>query len=521
MEQLRPTPCDNVVNMPIDPRIRGGVPTVRTPSTSPTSTPAPTVKPATTTTTTPSAPTGYQATSGFEGPRNATIRRTGVPDDSVGRSTKGGVVDDGVGRSSRGGVVDDGVGRSTKGGVVDDGVGRSAKGGVIDDGVGRKKTGGVADDGVGRKKTGGVADDGVGRTRGVPDDGVGDLASASYEAVRDSLVGRNDTADSLALRDAIYERLETPSFLKPGADVAGQVYNFAKSTLKLSKTQTEQLGTLLKGSTKEVATLVGAVFEKVPKALTDVDGKGQTLLSNLARLASQPLHPNAAADTTKQELLASVLRDIANPNRIDQGDAPTCTVTSMQYDLVSDEPAEYARLVADLTGPEGKAKMRGGSFLELQPGDAGARDGRSVSQAIFQTAGMEYGNGRSMEFDPYAGRSVNGQTGATQRGLKPAQQTQLLRQLFGVNYESKQFYTEAEGAKALEKLRTYDARGNQNRPIVLHLDQGDINHAVTLEKVSDQRVFFRDPYGVLRSMPEDYFAKFVVSINAPRDLNVV
>ncbi len=403
------------------------------------------------------------------------------------------------------------MGRSKQGGTVDDGVGRSKTGGTVDDGVGRSKQGGTVDDGVGRKKTGGAVDDGVGAMA---------FAAASYESIRDSLVGRQDTEDSLALRNAIYERLETPGFLTPGGDVHAQVVSFAKG-LKLSKSQQEQLGTLLKGATKETATLVGAILEKVPKALTDVDFKGQTTLANLARIASQPLHPNAASDTSKQELLAAVLRDIANPNRIDQGDAPTCTVTSMQYELVADEPAEYARLMAELTGPDGKAKMRGGGLLELQPGDAGARDGRPVSQAVFQTAGMEYGNGRDMEFDPYAGRSVNEKTGATQRGLKPAQQTQVLRQLFGVNYQSKQFYTEAEGAKALENLRTYDARGHQNRPVVLHLDQGDINHAVTLERVKESRVYFRDPYGVLRSMPEDYFAKFVVSINAPRDLNVV
>ena len=96
---------------------------------------------------------------------------------------------------------------------------------------------------------------------------------------------------------------------------------------------------------------------------------------------------------------------------------------------------------------------------------------------------MEFGNGRDAQFDPYAGKSVNAKTGAEQRGLKPAQQTQVLRQLFGVNYESKNFLTEAEGAKALEKLRNYDTRGAQNRPIILQLDQGDFNHAVTFERV--------------------------------------
>jgi hypothetical protein len=196
-------------------------------------------------------------------------------------------------------------------------------------------------------------------------------------------------------------------------------------------------------------------------------------------------------------------------------------VTSMQFELVADDPAEFARIIADMTGPEGKAKLRGGAELVMERGEAGARDGRSVADTIFQNAAMELGNGKDAQFDPYAGKSVNAKTGAEQRGLKPAQQTTVLRQLFGVNYESKNFLSEAEGAKALEKLRAVDTRGMQNRPIILQIDQGDFNHAVTFEQVKDQRVYFRDPYGILRSMPEDFFPKYVMAVNAPRDMNVL
>ncbi|PZR08239.1 MAG: hypothetical protein DI536_25370 [Archangium gephyra] len=395
----------------------------------------------------------------------------------------------------------------------------TTRGSVPDDSIGRSKKGSVADDTIGRKKGTSVPDDTIGRKKGtsVPDDTIGQLAT---DDVRDALVGRDDTADSLALRNAIFERLETPSFLSGSTSAAAQVAAFAK-TQGLSAAQQQQLGTILKGASTEVATLMGAVLEKVPRALSNVDSKGNTLLSNLARLATEPLNAKASGDTTRSEVLASVLRDIANPNRIDQGDAPTCTVTSMQFELVADEPSEYARLMADLTGPAGKAKMRGGGELVLDAGEAGARDLRSASQTIFQNAAMEYGNGRDAEFDPYAQKSVNQKTGAEQRGLKPAQQTQVLRQLFGVNYESKQFLTEADGAKALEKIRNYSARGAQNRPVVLQIDQGDFNHAVTLDSVKNERVYFRDPYGVLRSMPENQFAKHVVAMNAPRDLNVI
>ena len=486
--------------MPIDPKVRVGAPTIRpavttlaAPGKPQVSTPAPVAQ-----------PSGFTNTSAFEGRSIATPRRDGIPDDSIGRRTKGGIADDGIGRKKAGGIADDGIGRTTRGGIADDGIGRITRGGIADDGIGRTTKGGIADDGIGRTKKGGIADDGIG----------------SYQASVDSLVGRDDTSDSLALRNAIFDRLETPTFLKGSATVPAQVAAYAKS-IGLSKTQLGQVDTILRGSTKETATLMGALLEKSKEVLSAADSTGSTTLANLARLAGQSLNPKIAGDTTKAEVLASCLRDIVNPNRIDQGDAPTCTVTSMQFELVADEPAEYARIMADLSGPGATSKMRGGAMLELESGDAGARDGRSVSDAIFQTAAMEFGNGREAQFDPYAGKSVNGTTGAEQRGLKPAQQTQVLRQLFGVNYISKNFLTEAEGAKALEKLKGYDTRGAQNRPVILQIDQGDFNHAVTFERVQDSRVYFRDPYGVLRSMPENQFPKVVMAVNAPRDLNII
>jgi hypothetical protein len=66
----------------------------------------------------------------------------------------------------------------------------------------------------------------------------------------------------------------------------------------------------------------------------------------------------------------------------------TCTVTSMQYELARDNPAELARLVAGLAGPTGRVDMRGGGELELQADaltPAALRE-RSFSEALFQTS---------------------------------------------------------------------------------------------------------------------------------------
>src|SRR6185436_6734858 len=97
---------------------------------------------------------------------------------------------------------------------------------------------------------------------------------------------------------------------------------------------------------------------------------------------TQPLNPELeAAGITQQTVLNDVMRGIVNPERIDQGRAPTCTVTSMQFELVRDDPSEYARIMAGLTGPSGTATMRGGGELKLEPDSlaAAGRDQRRLT----------------------------------------------------------------------------------------------------------------------------------------------
>ncbi|MFO0594227.1 MAG: hypothetical protein U0228_02955 [Myxococcaceae bacterium] len=479
------------------------------PSTTPTTTPRPatTATPMNSTPAPAPAPTGYSAQSSFRPGPNTLTTRGGTADDTIGRE---GMFADTMGRKK--GTADDTIGRAK--GTADDTIGRGK--GTADDTIGRTK--GTADDTIGRKK--GTADDTIGRKKGTADDTIGN--QPTFEEARAALAGRSNSADAVALRSAINQSLETPNFLKSGSgSITSRVFDFAKQTMKLSATQVGQLTTALKGASDSAAKLIGALVEKAPEALTNTDSKGQTLLSNLARFQSQQLNPKLAGDTTKDELFTSMLRDMVNPNRIDQGDAPTCTVTSMQFELVADQPSEYARLLTDLSGPQGRAKMMGGSELQLQDGDGAVRDERSISQTLFQTATMEFGNGRNLDFDPSQRGSVDSSGKLVQHGLHPEQQTQVLRQLFGVNYRSELFQTEAEGSKALERLKKYDVSANQNRPVILSIDQGNFNHAVTYQGVNQGRVYFRDPYGELKSMPEDQFKTFVVGMNAPKDANII
>lgn len=437
--------------------------------------------------------------------------------------------------------------------------------------------------------------DGVKRT-GTDDDSLGGGVALKqkgiYDAVNEGLVGADTDPDRLALRDAIWDRLETPSYLRtPGTvkpvdvkklgaalaeatssrqaaslsklaqanpaagahlgelltntravakdvraslintlatdagGVAGAVLANLTGTAAFSALSAEgkaQLATVLARLDEKGLSVMGALLENVPEALAEQDALGNSLLSSLSQLATQPLNAALTGHTTTEELLSNVLLDVMNPNRIEQGTATTCTVASMQFELVADEPAEYARLMAGLAGPKGVATMKGGGDLRIGPGDADerARDGRSVSQTLFQSATMEYANGRFSNYDPVLGVSVNERTGEQRLGLKPDNQQALLEKLFGVKYSIDRLFSEGEAAKALAKLVGWDSRGFRNRPIVVDLDQGKFNHAVTLESVSKEKVVFRDPYGVLRSMPASTFPKVAVAIHLPTDVKL-
>lgn len=333
----------------------------------------------------------------------------------------------------------------------------------------------------------------------------------SFETVTELL-----TAPTHAHTDALeslYARLETPTFVEQGQPLGEQVEGYARA-IGLSEIQVDEIDCLLNRAPAETVLLVGALLEKHVDLLSMVDSQGQTTLNNLARIAQQPLHPHAALDTTKQELLAAVLSDLINPQRIDQGDAPVCTASSVQFELVVDQPAEYVRLLADLSSPSGQATMRGEGQLVLERGDANALPSCSASQSLFQTALIAFANGRTAEFAPYPETSLNFHA-STPRALGPAAQKTVLHQLFGVRYEMAPLAA-ASFAQAIEQFRN----GNQNRPVSVELKHEGQTHQVMLERVEEHRIFFRDASNTLRSGAVADFAQFAVAIDAPQELKL-
>ncbi len=368
--------------------------------------------------------------------------------------------------------------------------------------------------------------------------GVRDLVVGVRDPVVE-LLGPERTAYEMAVKSTLEKYLEAPSYLRddapqsapthstaavnglaedlrvvllpmvaqPDSKSAKVVENVVGSNLwkDLSTPDQHNLAKVMASAGERGLAALAALLEGTPGAATSLDSNGKSLVENLAELASAPLNVALYAGTTKQRVLDEVLLQVANPNRVEQGNAPTCTVTSMQFELVRDDASEYVRLMAGLTGVTGKVEMKGGGDLKLEPAALAQLNERQSSHAIFQSAAMEYGNG-SHDVEPAQDAYP---------GLLPYQQTEMLRQLFGVKYETNSLPTETSRATALDELRNTTTAGN-NRPVLLEIDQGNFNHAVTYEMQKNDRVYFRDPFGQIRSMPQDAFIKHVVAVHKPQ-----
>jgi hypothetical protein len=329
-----------------------------------------------------------------------------------------------------------------------------------------------------------------------------------------------------ALKQTAATYLETPSYLRPGAvnasspDISSAVAALAPGQRKsmsnllagdspVSKVVTQVLASatwssLASEETASVAKVLcaadekgvlslGALIEGTPEAAGWRDSRGQSLFSNLAQLATQPLNASLYKIRAPNAWLDRVLLEIANPNRLASNPVP-CSPGSLHFELVRDDPAEYARLITGLTGLEGAATMRGGGQLRLPA--------KVDAPSLFQASVLEFAH-RERATAPHA-------------GLLPAQQTQLLQQLLGIDYAQKPLTTRSDRAFELEALRVDPPA--KNRPTVLVLDEGHRKHVVTFEMERNSRVFFRDPHGELRSMPDEAFLKYVVAVHRPQPM---
>lgn len=250
-----------------------------------------------------------------------------------------------------------------------------------------------------------------------------------------------------------------------------------------------------------------------PGALSAKDAKGGTLVDSLSALSSGPLAPGL--DTERAWLLSSTIAGVARPEVITQESRGTCSVTAMSQMLAKAEPAEYARLVAGLSTPEGRVALKNGDVITRVTGtERQADSGRTPPERLLQPALLEYGNG-DLRYDNARDVHLAG-TREAKNGLVAAEERRVMDGLFGKAHTASGRNLDAymRDANVLERLGTFGEgvwermtfrRDSANPADVLRARSGQDTlaniawsrdgHAVVVEKIENGRVYFRNPQG--------------------------
>ena len=228
-------------------------------------------------------------------------------------------------------------------------------------------------------------------------------------------------------------------------------------------------------------------------ALFDMDKNWDNLLENLHQLTVQEISPEFAENNiSRDELITSILQEVSHPGEVNQGSwHGTCTVTSMQYMLCKNNPAEYVRLMSGLISPDGTVEMRNGDILKRDIGSIpfDGDTGRSVTERIFQSALMEYANGW-LDYDTRVDRNLLPipfvQIGYP--GLNASQQERALEGIFGVDYD-----IISNKDQIIDEL---NQRADQDIYVAMLWNENKTDgHAVVITKIENGRVYFRNPWG--------------------------
>lgn len=230
--------------------------------------------------------------------------------------------------------------------------------------------------------------------------------------------------------------------------------------------------------------------------------KGETLLSHLDRLATQPV----ASGLDRMNLLSGLLEQAENPGTIAQGARGTCTVTTVEYMLAKRSPSEYVRLVTDLASVSGQAVLANGKTVSREAGTATRDDsGRSDASRLFEASMMEYGNG-FLDYSNEKDKHGVGGKAFLPGGLKNGGVAKVLAGVFNEPWRAidavpviGQVPFSSVGSTHLFKELESHVKKGQQVPIGMDWrSKGEwrpAGHEVLVTKIEQDRVYFRNPWG--------------------------
>jgi hypothetical protein len=264
--------------------------------------------------------------------------------------------------------------------------------------------------------------------------------------------------------------------------------------------------------------------------LGKLDSRGFSVLDHLYRLSQGPVAmPDKALEADlgaaghavqpytgsmkdlRQDYLSTLLAHLADPASVYQGQFGTCAATMAQVTMVSNEPAAYAGMVADLVGPAGVGRMPSGEAITRSPesliavnGDAGA-SARPRLSIIVQTALMEMnssvmGTYSNVDDKHWRQESPIGfiMGGKPQGGTTRDNQAATLTDVTGIPHMPKVTSTPIE--TTLLMAAELNHRRTDTEPIChvgMYFSPSGMHasHAIGVTELTADRVYYRNPWG--------------------------
>lgn len=229
------------------------------------------------------------------------------------------------------------------------------------------------------------------------------------------------------------------------------------------------------------------------------------------------------------------VRELAVPDRINQGGRGTCAATVPLIQLAREDPAEYARLVNGLSSPEGKVSTKGGAELARVDNfgdDDGA--GRSTTQKLLAPPLMDYADGMLQSYDNSKDKHDIYGYGDLGSGLDGGQAETLLETLRGRDFEQLEKPSwEFNGLGVAPTFDGHPARLSdieqqlaQGKTVPVGMDWGDADtsgemharHKVLVTGVTEESgqkyVEYVNPWGTRERMKADAFEKRLANAQA-------
>lgn len=221
--------------------------------------------------------------------------------------------------------------------------------------------------------------------------------------------------------------------------------------------------------------------------LSKTDSNGDTLLSNLHQMLTQPMAPGVDRDL----ILAQTITHVNDPGRtMSQGTKLTCSAATVSYQLARRRPAEYARLVCGLTWTNGQVQLASGTVARRVPGslfDDGS--GRSAVERIVQSSLMQVGGTPrgNTTYDALADGFFDERKQLVQTGMFPAEFAKLEEAVGEGRYK-------VVDKPSRETVLSVVTDGAEHVPVTLAWE-GREEHWVLARGIEDGRVFFHNPHG--------------------------